>query len=136
MEDSQKIGHEEAKKAAEILLQYVEQQKDSTALDVMNTRKWRDLAFKMSVTDGLNDLLVTQRLSAEWKPIKVLLIPKESKSGKPKTYRSLFPLSTSLYEIAVKEVVKSNKDLLLDGLNDLLSLANAFMNEPFYGNLA
>ncbi|KAK9674760.1 hypothetical protein QE152_g40879 [Popillia japonica] len=35
MEDSQKIGHEEAKKAAEILLQYVEQQKeqkDSTAL--------------------------------------------------------------------------------------------------------
>ncbi|KAK9700512.1 hypothetical protein QE152_g31214 [Popillia japonica] len=50
MEDSQKIGHEEAKKAAEILLQYVEQQKDSTALDVMNTRKWRDLAFKMSVT--------------------------------------------------------------------------------------
>lgn len=50
MEDSQKIGHEEAKKAAEILLQYVEQQKDSTALDVMNKRKWRDLAFKMSVT--------------------------------------------------------------------------------------
>ncbi|KAK9738078.1 hypothetical protein QE152_g10199 [Popillia japonica] len=36
MEDSHKIGHEEAKKAAEILLQYVEQQKDSTALDVMN----------------------------------------------------------------------------------------------------
>ncbi|KAK9687202.1 hypothetical protein QE152_g36626 [Popillia japonica] len=50
MEDSQKIGHEEAKKAAEFLLQYVEQQKDSTALDVMNIRKWRDLAFKKSLT--------------------------------------------------------------------------------------
>ena len=47
MEDlEKKISHEEANKAAEILLQYVEQQQGSTALDVLNIRKWRVLSFR------------------------------------------------------------------------------------------
>ena len=41
-----KISHEEAEKAAKIWLHYVEQQQHSTALDMMNIRKWRDVSFR------------------------------------------------------------------------------------------
>ena len=43
-----KINLEEAK-AAEILLQYVEQQEESTTLELLNIRKWGDLSFRKSL---------------------------------------------------------------------------------------
>ena len=44
-----KISLKEAKKATEILLQYVEQQQYSTALDVLNIHIWKGSSFRKSL---------------------------------------------------------------------------------------
>lgn len=48
-EDGAKISHEQARNAMEVALKYIEQQHESTALDILVMRKWRDVAFKKSL---------------------------------------------------------------------------------------
>ncbi|XP_054737670.1 jerky protein homolog-like [Anastrepha obliqua] len=65
VEEEKTVSHEEAKNVMEIALKYIEQQHESTALDVVAIRKWRDVAFRNSLkvsspdpTEGLVGWLV------------------------------------------------------------------------------
>lgn len=50
VEEVEKVTHSEARNAMEVALRYIEQQQNSTAVDILVIKKWRDIAFKNSVT--------------------------------------------------------------------------------------
>ncbi|MFS1564416.1 MAG: hypothetical protein ACL7AX_13685 [Candidatus Arsenophonus phytopathogenicus] len=48
-EGEEKLSHEEGKQALDVATRYIEQQKESTSIDVMFIKKWRDYAFQQSI---------------------------------------------------------------------------------------